>query len=215
MAAVTTYVTRDEVKAHLGLAASDTNDDAILTSKIVPACRAVDGLCRRRFWRDPVSPDPTSTRLYRPISSDWCPIDDLIVDADTVISLNDADDGTTFVVLPATSYITHPLNGIGQDGQPGWPVTALELVDSSRSFGWWMKHLAVKVVGRWGWIAVPDAVKEATLMIVADLFHYKDVRSGTIGFNEFGPVTVRSAVAAHARSLLLPYGGGSQHYLVA
>lgn len=211
---VTTYVTLPDVKAHLSLAPSDTNDDAVITSKITAASRAIDGLCRRRFWRDPVSPDPTSVRYYRAITDDYCEIDDLIVDADTVIATDDADQGTWATTLASTDWIGIPYNGVGPDRQPGWPVNAFEIVNLSISLNSFSKHPTVKVTGRWGWAAVPDAVKEACLIVTADLFHYKDVRSGTIGFNEFGPVVVRTAIAGHAKSLLAPYGGAGT-YMVA
>lgn len=204
MAAVTTYAEVVDLKAHLGLEPSDTKDDAVLALKIVSACRAVDGVCRRRFWRDPAA-DPTTVRYFRPETASYCLIDDLIVDADTAVALDDSDTGTWASTLTAADYVTHPLNGIGLDGASGWPVTALELTAGGRMFGPYFRHLDVKITGRWGWTAIPAPVFEATLIVAADLFHYKDVRSGTIGFNDFGPVTVRTAIAGHAKSLLSPY----------
>lgn len=178
------------------------------------ASRAIDGLCRRRFWRDPVSPDPTSVRYFRPDSYCLALIDDLIIDADTAIAVDDGDQGTWPTTLTTSDYVTHPLNGVGPDGQSGWPANMIELVNPSIRLSPYFNHLALKVTGRWGWAAVPTAVFEACLIVAADLFHYKDVRSGTIGFNEFGPLVVRTAIAGHAKSLLEPYGG-ARRYLVA
>jgi hypothetical protein len=62
---------------------------------------------------------------------------------------------------------------------------------------------AVQITALWGWSAVPDPVKQATLIIAAEQWKLKDAPFGVAGFGEFGPIRVRDNPMA--ASLLARY----------
>ncbi len=50
---------------------------------------------------------------------------------------------------------------------------------------------AVRVTAKWGWPVVPDAVKEATILVAVALYKRPDAPFGVAGFDQFGAVRVR------------------------
>jgi hypothetical protein len=66
----------------------------------------------------------------------------------------------------------------------------------------------VKVTAKWGWLAVPDAVQQATLFLANQ--YYKTAREaplGVAGFGDFGAVRVRAM--PQVENLLQPLRKGS------
>jgi hypothetical protein len=64
---------------------------------------------------------------------------------------------------------------------------------------------SVQVTAKWGWPAVPPAVKQAAFIVAADLFKAKDSAFGVAGFGEFGAVRVGSRMNPQAQALLAPF----------
>lgn len=135
------------------------DDDPSLAMPIEAASRAVDRECGRQFG------SATQTREYEATwhRDRWHIVIDDLQTATTVETIH--EDGT--VIQTITDYVLTPRNA-APDGRP---YTGLEM----RSFSggsWWpygwhceypMKRL-VRVTGEFGWAAIPDAIKQATLI---------------------------------------------------
>ena len=44
------------------------------------------------------------------------------------------------------------------------------------------------MTAKWGWEAVPEAVRQATVIIAAETFQLKDAPFGTAGMDQFGNI---------------------------
>jgi hypothetical protein len=64
------------------------------------------------------------------------------------------------------------------------------------------------VTARWGWSAVPAAVKTATVLRAVNLFKRKDAPHGVAGFDGFGVVRLRQD--PDVMVLLQPYARQSR-----
>jgi hypothetical protein len=182
------YCTTEELKARLNI--SDTADDAQAVLAAAAASRAVDGYCDRFFSRI------TATRTYVPRSLYETRTDDLVsVTALATDPAGTAPQGGTFPVSwPAGSFQLLPYNP-GRGSEP-WPYTRIRAV-GGLTFPWvipllLMRMDRVQVTGVFGWPAVPEDVRTATLTLAADLFKLKDAPFGVAGFGEFGAVRVQA-----------------------
>jgi hypothetical protein len=139
----------------------------------------VDSYTQRYFYNA-----GTATRLFAPQDSYVAEIDDLITL--TTLQTSDGDDfGTTWA---AKDYQLEPLNG-NVDGLTGHPATRIRAVDDF-IFNVLDGEATVRVVGVWGWSAVPIAVKQATVIQAARIFKRNDSPLGIAGFGEMGAVRV-------------------------
>ena len=201
------YTTVELVGSALGVTSTD---EATLANSVTAASRLVDGFCGRNF------DSATKTWDFEPSSWNYCRVDDLV--SITTLKTDDAYDGTFGTTWSTSDYITEPANGVGPNGQTGWPITGLCTV-GTRWFPMWgvYRRQTVRIIGTFGWAAVPDAVKQAALFLAEEMFKAaREAPYGTAGgLGEFG-VTVRGN--ARVADLLAPYktvtaSGGS--FLVA
>jgi hypothetical protein len=177
MAIVNGYCTLAEIKASARI--SDSVDDSLLELAVESASRMVDSYTQRYFYNA-----GTATRLFAPQDSYVAEIDDLI--SLTTLQTSDGDDfGTTWA---AKDYQLEPLNG-NVDGLTGHPATRIRAVDDF-IFNVLDGEATVRVVGVWGWSAVPIAVKQATVIQAARIFKRNDSPLGIAGFGEMGAVRV-------------------------
>jgi hypothetical protein len=146
---------------------------------ITVATRVVERICGRRFAQDAT----TSVRHYRPPSTDTLTVDDI----STTVGLVVVDYSTTLTI--DVDYGLFPTDGLFPTGEPG-PYYELS---KFAGVPWFQvrRGASVAVTARWGWPAVPAVVKEATILLVADLVTSKDNRFGTVGF-ETGAMRVRA-----------------------
>lgn len=156
---MTDYLTVNELKASLALT-GETFPDADLQAAITAASRAIDNACNRRFWPDATSGE---TRDYTPWH-DWrLEIDDLV--ELTSVQVDRDEDGTfeeTWVLVD--DFRLEPANA----SQDGWPWTLL--VARASTGGWPVGATqSVRVTGRFGWSAAPDAISEAAGIVAARL----------------------------------------------
>ena len=171
------YITTDEFMSRFGITTS--SELLRIAEHVTAASRRVDEITRRQFG--PHTGDAT-IRYFRPVRTGLVYIDDSY-DIDEVA----IDDGTgTYpTVWATTDFETDPPNGIGPDGQDGWPASAIRAVGDysfSRS-----RRSSVKVTGKWGWAAVPAAVVEATYLIAHRLYYEVKVPGGVTPPNiDFG-----------------------------
>lgn len=181
-------------------------DDTTLTLVISAASRLVDSHCGRQF-----GPGASSAREFGPYShasgvgilDPWCIA---IYDASTVTAVKSdyGDDGTYETTWTSgTDYHLTPLNGVGPNGQAGWPYSRI-VAHSNRTFPVGNYHAAVQVTAVWGWSAIPDDVTLATQMVAEEM--YKAVREapfGSANLTDFGPVFIRGN--KRYQDLLMPY----------
>jgi len=203
----TLYATTIDLRKTLGI--EDTLDDELLTLAVTSASRWIDRECARRFYRDALVDtgdvdvdlddlDVTLARTYQPSGTTDLEVDDFDPSTPIVVELDVDGDGTFASALTLNAdYFALPLNR-----ETGWPCTALRRIGA----GWPVTvngRPTVRVAARWGWPAVPDAVKQACLIRAMDIFKQKDAPFGVAGFGDFGAVRVRAN--AEVDDLLFPY----------
>lgn len=178
------YCSAEELKSRLGLTRPDFNSEIALA--VATASRAVDGYCERYFYR------AADTRTYVPDDLYRVRTDDLVsVTALATDPAGTAAQGSTFPVSwPVGSFQMLPYNP-GKGGE-AWPYTSIRAV-GGLTFPWvtpllLMRMDRVQVSGVFGWPAVPQAIRTATLIAAAELFRMKDMPVGQPG--EFSIVSL-------------------------
>lgn len=177
------YATVDEVKARFAI--SDAIDDYLIRKAIKAASRQIDKLCRRRFYADATA----TPRSFWRDSTIHTYVDEFWTTAGLVIATDQDDDAVFETTWAAADYQLEPLNGV-VDGESGWPFSLIRAVEA-RTFPIG-KRPSVQVTAKWGWAAIPDDIREATLLSAAELFKLKDAPFGVAGFGEFGAVRIRA-----------------------
>jgi hypothetical protein len=196
------YCSLADVKAALRIAPSDTVDDAMLSIAINAASRQIDGECDRVFYQS------SGSRLYVPESSVLVNTDDIR----TVTKLETSSGDGFTVEIPATDFQLEPLNGVA-GGIPG-PFTRIRAtgaflfpVFSQRSVN--LDEATVRVTGGFGWAAVPDAIKQATILLSIRIFKRLDSPLAVAGFGDLGAIRV-SRTDPDVMALIHPYARGSR-----
>lgn len=197
--ASTLYVTIAEFRDYIHDAS--VLDSGSASRAIAAACREVDAICGRVFYQT------TAVRYFWPDNQGETCIDDLATASGLAVAVDSAGDGTYAQSWAVTTdFFLEPINQI-QDGIAGWPYTKLAATFATNYFPIRytssIVHPTVKVTGTWGWAAVPDPVKQATLVIAAQLYKMGDAPFGTAGFGEFGVLRVREIPIV--QQLLGPY----------
>ena len=182
------YCTTEELKSRLGI--TDTADDFELGLAAAGASRAVDEITGRYFWRG------TDTRTYIPESISRQSLDDL-VSVTTLKVDRDGDGVYEETWTQGTDYALEVAPGKYNASAKGeaWPFTAAVVITGGKLFPyvWMWSHLdRIQVSGVFGWPAVPLNVKNAALVIGAQIFRSKDAVFGVAGFGEFGVVRIQS-----------------------
>ena len=146
----------------------DALSDDVVSLALAAATRRVQAHCGRTF--DTTATVTTRTfdvgytrqRFILPEGAEIATTTGLIVATD------DNDDGTAETTWVAADYQLVPLGGYGPDGQPGWPYTTLTALS-----GWCPASTSgrglLAITARWGWLAIPDPVKLATLFTNREL----------------------------------------------
>ena len=154
------YATSAELKATLSLS-SESFADADIALALTAASRAIDSVCDRRFWADA---DATQVRYYSPIDGRRVWTDDIVTL--TSFQTDPGGDGTfeeTWTLN--TDFTLEPLNAAAD----GWPWTSVRVHPRTAFYLPITYPRSVKVTGKFGWSAVPDAVKQATKIVAAKL----------------------------------------------
>lgn len=194
----TDYVDLPELKKYLTIASTD--DDAVLASSITAASRHVDGICGRFFYQL-----ANTTMTYYPAGLWHATIDDIATAAGLTVATDSGNAGTYATAWTvATDFILEPANQ-RMNGIPGWPYTTIRAT-GNRVFPQqyaYTTRAPIRLVGTFGWPAIPAAVTAATKILAAELFKRKDAPFGVAGFDSFGAVRIRED--ARMMSLLAPY----------
>ena len=190
------YCTLAELKAALSI--TDIIDDTILQTAITSASAWVDGWCYRSFE---AAGTAVTDRDYIPTGTfETLAIDDCV--EITEVKLDDDLDGTFADTLTAADFQAEPVNST--TGGLALPFTRLRPFED----GYWPTfrgQATVRVSARYGWPAIPDAVREATIFRASALFTRRDSPLGVAGFGDMGAMRVSRFVDPDVEMLLAPY----------
>ena len=190
MALGDSYASLALLKTRLGI--TDTNDDVTLTNALAVATQDIEGYCGRQFN---LATAP-SARIYRPVSTSLCLIDDVANLTGFALATDQSDAGVFGTAWLTSDYETEPRNGI-VDGTPGWPFWRLRSVGTKwfyyyPYFDYYsLRRSPVQVTATWGWTTVPSPVVEACLALAEETYKMKDAPFGVMGFDQYGPVRVK------------------------
>lgn len=177
------YVTPAEARAYLRI--EDALDDTQLAMWISTASRAVDEHCGRQFGQVATAQARTFSSAYSPSACGY------------VVRLDDLQDVTGLAVIdsegdPVADFSLTPLNA------PAYGMPYARLVTALSG--------DVTVTARWGWTAVPQAVKAATLLQVARFAIRRDSPYGIAGSpTEGGEMRLLAVLDPDLRTSLKPY----------
>jgi hypothetical protein len=192
------YTTAEAIKANFRV--QDTDDDGALDLAIEAASRAIDLACNRRFFLDSV----TSARTYL-LPGAYAPgvfyIDDFDPGTAPTVKVDVDDDGTFETTWTAgTDYQLEPLV---HNAVESGPQNAIRLLGSQYLRPAYLGRANLQVTAKWGWPAVPSAIKKACEVLAVDLFRAKDAPFGIGGAADFGVFRVRENQIV--KGLILPY----------
>jgi len=179
------YATLSQLKAQMGIADSNTAQDANLYRRLVSAAADIHSWTHRQFGRTDVA-----TLRYFPVGLSGVDTHDFWSTDDLVITpyLN----GTAGTVWDVSSLILEPVDGVVNQ-VPGWPYNRISMayaghpLYASMSWAGWR----VGVMAKWGWAACPANVTTANLMLAVADDKAKDAPFGVAGFGDYA-VRIRS-----------------------
>lgn len=190
------YATLAQVKSALRI--TDQVDDGLLNTAIQSASRWVDGWCDRDFT--PAGTAVTARDYVPHTTFGIVQIDDCV--EVTEVRVDDDLDRTFSKTLQTIDWQPEPVN------QKTYglvlPFTRLRSYED----GYWpvfRGQPTVRVFARYGWPAVPDAVREATILQSSRLFTRLDSPLGVAGFGDMGAMRVSRFVDPDVEQLLAPY----------
>lgn len=204
MALTNAYCTVQDVRDFL----SDTSSNltaSVLELAINAASRAVDRYCARRFWRDATA----TTRVYQPNDARVVWTDDISTTSGLVVASDPGGDGTYDTSWTiSTDFQVEPLSSdIVAGGDTVTPYAFWRLAAVGSRVAWPVSSLgfpSVQVTARFGWSAVPDDIKMATILRAVGLFRRKDAPFGIAGFGELGGMRI-ARQDPDVAALLNPY----------
>ena len=184
------YVDKNDFKTYIGISGSgqDTNID----NAIDGASRQVDRICGRHFWQD----GSVTDKHYTPVSNLFLETADISTATGLIVKLDTTDNGTHDTTLTInTDFILTPVNPRVVSGTSYEPYTQIKILDT-RSIN------NVKVTAKFGFVAVPEDVQQATLIQALRLFKRKDTPFNVFGNEQTGTIELFNKFDPDAMSLL-------------
>lgn len=188
-------ITTAELAAHVGI--TDSNDNTALAYAAAAACQSVQGWCGRTF---DVAGVTATARYFWVRDSREVQIDDCT--EITAVATDSGDAASWATALTTSDYSAQPIDGVGPTGATGFPLDRIVGRNSYRFPCDNVTVPAVKVTAKWGWAAIPDSVKLATLMIGAE--HHRS-RGGSVEFFTAEGNFVQIRRNGMVRDLLAPF----------
>jgi hypothetical protein len=182
------------VKAALRI--SDTVDDALLENSVNAASRMIDQYCNRYFYSGSVG----EIRYYKANDGFTCWIDDAISVSELKTSSTDPLIYDT--TWAAEDYQLLPANRIANGAY--YPITGLSATDNYL-FPVWADIALVKVTGQFGWNAIPDSIKFATIIQASRLFKRLESPLGVAGVSDIGIMRVGANIDGDVAQLINPF----------
>jgi len=192
------YITVADLARYLTIDATTYADD--LASAINASSRQIDTYCARRFYAD----SSATARLYMSRDNNKVIIDDAY--EISLVQVASADNAVYDITVPVGSYYTKPLNGYA-DGISGMPATLVYFTTTAVTLPTSADNPSVKITAKWGWAAVPEPVRQSTLLMAAETFKMREAPFGVAGFADFGAVRV-GKMSPQAVAMLRPYRSG-------
>jgi len=189
----TYYCTVAEVKAALRV--TDAVDDDLIDRSIDAASRRVDGYCGRWFYKTA----QTAIKIY-PFDYYNVPVRDIANTSVTVQTSTQCDGTFDVTWTQGTDYQLEPLDA-SLNGKPYRRIVAI----GAKTFPVQIlpETPCIQVTAQWGWNAVPEDVREATVLLAMRGFARYNAALGIVGFNDMA-IQVR-AVDPDVRDLLNQY----------
>ena len=194
MAITNGYCTLADVKAALRI--SDTVDDALLENSVNAASRMIDQYCNRYFYSGSVG----EVRYYKANDGFTCWIDDAI--SVTELKTSSTDPLIYDTTWAAEDYQLLPANRIANGAY--YPITGLSATDNYL-FPVWADIALVKVTGQFGWNAIPDSIKFATIIQASRLFKRLESPLGVAGVSDIGIMRVGANIDGDVAQLINPF----------
>ena len=177
-----TYTTLELLKESL-ISGGGIKDmrDSLLLEKIQSASRSIDDYSGRRFWAD----EDATARVVNPRGrtrtgpdGDRLLVDDIATTDDLTVELGSTSTGW----MDVTDQVeAEPTDAAAKRE----PITSILLAGQR-----WDRSPRVRITARWGWPAVPQPIREATLIQALRLYKRKDSPEGVLGSAEWGTVRV-------------------------
>lgn len=189
MAITNGYCTQNELKSFVGIPTTDTADDSLLDDAINAASRQIDAFCGRIFYAE----GSASARKFFTDDLYRLRVDDISTTDGLVVKYDDDDDGTYEVTVSASEFQLLPINGV-VGGITGNPFYIIELI-SDGSNEWPLDYSSnrprAEITAKWGYAAVPEQIRQATLMLASELFAMRNAPLGVAGVGDFGVVNIQ------------------------
>ena len=191
MSTDTNYITLAQVKRYLPI--EDAEDDDVLTMVLAGACRRIDSYCDSRFYTTSSDETRYETALDSMILIPGLPIASL-----TSVAIDDGN-RTYATALAAANYELYP-----------WQIATGEAYTQIRItptgvYTFPGGDRMVKIVGKFGYGSVPDAVKSAALIMVSRLWARRAAPFGIAGATEIGQLMAIKPIDPDVQELLAPY----------
>jgi hypothetical protein len=194
LAVTNAYCSLADVKAALRI--QDTLDDSLIESSINAACRMIDQYCNRYFY----SGSAGEVRYYQASDGFICLIDDLQV-------LTELKTASTDPIIFDTTWQSgdYQLMNPNQRANGFYsPYTSISATDNYL-FPVWAEMALVKVTGTFGWQAVPDPVKFASIIQASRLFKRLESPLGVAGVSDIGIMRVGANIDGDVAQLINPF----------
>lgn len=185
------YVSETELAAFKRI--GDTDDNLQLALAVTAASRAVDNHTNRQFGKVDVAEQRRYTAEWDRRRNRWViEIDDLMDDTGLDVQV---EAGTI------TAFTLEPVNA----AQKGRPWTRLVVDPDSAVKPTGQEH-GVTALAPWGWTAIPDTIRESTLLQASRLDFRRFAPAGVAGSPETGSeVRLLARVDADVAVTLSPY----------
>ena len=170
------YTTLANIKARLVIDSVDVPDDAVLTALIEQASRMIDDVSGQYFYVDSAD----TTRYFHGIRGN-CFFNGNLVSV-TSIKLDFDGDRTYEITMATTDYDLLPENSALE----GYPYTWVE-VSPNGNYSFPGHRKAIQVIGKFGWPAVPTAIRGACEEIAIGAYKRRT------GENTSGVATITAA----------------------
>ena len=194
------YRTVSELKGWLGL--SGSGQDTNLGYALDAATAAIDAYAGRQFDID----SAVVTRLYDCEFMDYADVDDIATTTGLIVKTLNADGSVAETLTLNTDYYLAPYNS--DKVEPVMPFTKIVMaIDKSGKVLPTEHRQGLSVTAKFGFSAVPDAIKQATLIQASRLFQRKNSPMGFSGNPETGQpaVVFLSELDPDVKNLIKPF----------
>ena len=177
---------------------TSTANDTLHELAISAASRMIDRHCGRKFWQD----GSVVAREYHADDRRTVFTDDISTTTGLIVKVDTADDATWATTLTITThFLLAPLNAADQ--VPVRPFDEIRLTDDTTDFFPTGVRPGVQVTAKFGWPAVPDEVKLATILQAQMLGTAKNARGGILQLSVDGIGPTRMSRRLHPQAELL------------